>query len=394
MPDTIQFKNGNQIINRYTANGVKQRADYYTALTQELLPIGGVCQWVNRPSDVVHTRTDYSGNIEYETGQSGVTTLSRVHNPEGYRGSDGMYYFYIKDYQGNICSVWRWDNTYVQTTQYYADGLPKNTSTNAAVQPYKYNGKEFITMHGLDTYDYGARGYYPALGRFTSVDPLAEKRYWESPYSYCGNNPINRVDPTGMIWSDQEAANAYKEREKERVLSLEKASQLISEALNSDKYTKEQKDGFQKAISGIADRIVDLSQSINDIDQLGKDQEYTYVINDKQGGNTGNVTKRDDGKISINAPTTGLFFHEIKHVCQSLDSKELKFVKGELQNAGTTTESMGDNEVKAYQAQFSFNGYMPGRKGLYSPKEITFDLVGSMLDTQGKLLYPYMNQSK
>lgn len=55
---------------------------------------------------------------------------------------------------------------------------------------------------------------------------------------------------------------------------------------------------------------------------------------------------------------------------------------------------MGDNEVRAYQAQFSFNGYMPGRKGLYSPKEITFDLVGSMLDTQGKLLYPYMNQSK
>lgn len=202
MPDTIQFKNGNQIINRYTANGVKQRADYYTALTQELLPIGGVCQWVNRPSDVVHTRTDYSGNIEYETDQSGVTTLSRVHNPEGYRGSDGMYYFYIKDYQGNICSVWRWDNTYVQTTQYYADGLPKNTSTNAAVQPYKYNGKEFITMHGLDTYDYGARGYYPALGRFTSVDPLAEKYYSISPYVYCANNPIRFIDPDGRELDD------------------------------------------------------------------------------------------------------------------------------------------------------------------------------------------------
>ena len=29
-------------------------------------------------------------------------------------------------------------------------------------------------MHGYDTYDYGARGMYPALMRFTTLDPLAE----------------------------------------------------------------------------------------------------------------------------------------------------------------------------------------------------------------------------
>ena len=32
-------------------------------------------------------------------------------------------------------------------------------------------------MHGYDTYDYGWRGYYAAVGRFTMVDPLAEKYY-------------------------------------------------------------------------------------------------------------------------------------------------------------------------------------------------------------------------
>ena len=30
-------------------------------------------------------------------------------------------------------------------------------SRDADVQPYKYNGKELDLMHGLNTYDYGAR---------------------------------------------------------------------------------------------------------------------------------------------------------------------------------------------------------------------------------------------
>ena len=54
-------------------------------------------------------------------------------------------------------------------------------------------------MYGLDTYDYGARGYYPASGRFMTVDPLCEMKPWQSPYMYCSGNPVNRTDPTGMV---------------------------------------------------------------------------------------------------------------------------------------------------------------------------------------------------
>jgi len=57
-------------------------------------------------------------------------------------------------------------------------------------------------MNGYDTYDYGARGYYAAMGRFTSVDPMAEKYYSISPYAYCAGNPVNNIDPFGLdVWS-------------------------------------------------------------------------------------------------------------------------------------------------------------------------------------------------
>ncbi len=63
----------------------------------------------------------------------------------------------------------------------------------------------------LDWYDYGARFYDPALGRFTTQDPLADERYWVSPYNYVQNNPINRIDPTGAIddWVKNKETDQY-----------------------------------------------------------------------------------------------------------------------------------------------------------------------------------------
>jgi len=61
-------------------------------------------------------------------------------------------------------------------------------------------------MHGYDTYDYGVRGYYPASGRFMTVDPLTEKYYSISPYAYCAGNPVNATDPNGMVATDTRPA--------------------------------------------------------------------------------------------------------------------------------------------------------------------------------------------
>jgi RHS repeat-associated protein len=63
---------------------------------------------------------------------------------------------------------------------------------------YQYNGKELNDDFGLNWNDYGARWYMADIGRWGSVDPLADMMAGWSPYSYTFNNPLKYTDPTGM----------------------------------------------------------------------------------------------------------------------------------------------------------------------------------------------------
>jgi len=84
-------------------------------------------------------------------------------------------------------------------TDYIPYGLPHATSVSPATNRRKFGGKELATELGLNLHDFTARWQNPALGRFTTPDPLSEKYCHISLYSFCAGDPINYIDPTGMI---------------------------------------------------------------------------------------------------------------------------------------------------------------------------------------------------
>jgi RHS repeat-associated protein len=80
---------------------------------------------------------------------------------------------------------------------------------------YQYNGKELNEDFGLNLSDYGARWYDAALGRWWSVDPLAEKYTSMTGYHYALNNPVRFLDMFGMDSSDPNTVRKEKRAARE-----------------------------------------------------------------------------------------------------------------------------------------------------------------------------------
>jgi RHS repeat-associated protein len=203
-PSCIYFTNGYMTKYTYSATGQKLAVEHFVALPNITWAFGV------KPNTANH-QAIFAGHTDYLLGGSLIVKedkTDRLLFDGGYakaeRISDTTYgytlFFYNQDHLGNIREVVDAGGNLQQKTNYYPFGAPfadPNMVMNASLQPYKYNGKELDLMHGLNTYDYGARQYDPITGRWDRVDPLAEKYYPLSPYSYCAGDPVNKFDPDG-----------------------------------------------------------------------------------------------------------------------------------------------------------------------------------------------------
>jgi len=196
LPTTISFGNQGSISYIYDATGVKQ------------------AKIVAESSSL--TTTQYAGNFIYKIDNTNVETLQFFNHAEGYveplANNVFSYTFQFKDHLGNIrLSFEDMDGNgsinplteIKEESNYYPFGLKHkeyNSLTIGRDHPYGYgyNGeKEEQKELGLNWIDYGARNYDASLGRWFSVDNMAEEFYDWTPYKYGLDNPIKYTDPDG-----------------------------------------------------------------------------------------------------------------------------------------------------------------------------------------------------
>lgn len=208
LPTEILFNDGRKIVYLYNSDGQKLQKSIVTTETT--------------------ITTDYQDGFQYEN-----QVLKFFPHAEGYvnvTGSTFNYVFNYKDHIGSIRSSYAWDErggrlVIINENNYYPYGLQHKSyntqsyvfvpsangpgyhtaeivqqggKTPASPYKYKFHGKELQDELGYDMYDFGARNYDPALGRWMNIDPLAEvSRRW-SPYNYALDNPVYFIDPDGM----------------------------------------------------------------------------------------------------------------------------------------------------------------------------------------------------
>jgi RHS repeat-associated protein len=144
--------------------------------------------------------TYYRSVMVYEKPVGGVEQLSYMLHPEGTVTKTGtntyVYNYFRKDHLGNVRNR---SSSFVDNnpTDYYPFGLAHEYA-NTHLNRYLYGGKELQTAtiggNMLGLYDFHARFYNPAYGRWFNIDPALQGL---NPYLYCNNSPMMYVDPDG-----------------------------------------------------------------------------------------------------------------------------------------------------------------------------------------------------
>ncbi|MEM1318665.1 MAG: RHS repeat-associated core domain-containing protein [Bacteroidota bacterium] len=159
------------------------------------------------------TTRDYTTIAEYVNGQQ-----ESIHHSNGRAIVDAgglLYQYFINDHLGNtrisfadlnndgIIEVGNNPGDYTEITQenhYYPYGMKMDGPWSPTINvehPYQYNGIDFESALSLDVNIAKYRTLDPSIGRWWSVDPMAESFATMTPYNSMGCNPVSFKDPDG-----------------------------------------------------------------------------------------------------------------------------------------------------------------------------------------------------
>jgi RHS repeat-associated protein len=149
---------------------------------------------------------------------------------DGSPGNDGKLKFYHNDHLGSASLVTSESGTVLRKQSYMPYGEDRAVNPNNFDPKYQFNFKE---KEASGFYDYGARLYNPATGRWLSADTSTDDGL--NRYAYVRNNPLLYVDPTGH----QARRNYYNRALQEAREIFRKASQtkgvgIFARGINAD----------------------------------------------------------------------------------------------------------------------------------------------------------------
>lgn len=160
-------------------------------------------------------RSDASGAMRFLVDTLNPTGLPQVLEERTAGGALTAHYTYGRDLaamqRGGAASFYHYDAlgstralsdaSGAVTDRYGYDGYGRlATSTGATVNPHRFTGDRFDDALGF--YDFRARNYDPAVGRFIGRDPLPgamNDPRSQHPHLYAHGDPVNRFDPTGRF---------------------------------------------------------------------------------------------------------------------------------------------------------------------------------------------------
>ena len=142
------------------SSGEGTRNLLFPTVEYDPIPAFSDLQPTGTSSDIFYYHTNHLGSTAYVTDQSQNVTQGFLYAPFG-------------EITTEYAPLWQ----------------------NGTLPKYAFNAKELDEETGM--YYYEARYYKPPV--FTSRDPMMNQKPWLSPYHYCSNNPVGRIDPSGML---------------------------------------------------------------------------------------------------------------------------------------------------------------------------------------------------